>query len=118
MSKNIWVVSSSLDKPDTATRKAIRSHVMRNKNTKQAQRSRKLARLMESDDSLWMNRRLSPDAREARGDIAEWIPKVPRKIAIELALAEFPVEMTPHMLDLIYRGNGTLMVDTEIQFAN
>ncbi|VUC33514.1 unnamed protein product [Clonostachys rosea] len=104
VTKPLWIVSTSLDQPDEATRKVMRSHVMRDKNTRDAKRQRKVARLMADDNSRWVARKLSRAALEAQGDVAEWVPKSSGKLAAELALAGFDMELTPHMLDLIYRA--------------
>ncbi|CAH0027301.1 unnamed protein product [Clonostachys rhizophaga] len=104
VTKPLWIVSTSLDQPDEATRRVMRSHVMRDKNTRDAKRQRKVARLMADDNSRWAARKLSRAALEAQGDVAEWVPKSSGRLAAELSLAGFGMELTPHMLDLIYRA--------------
>jgi hypothetical protein len=104
VTKPLWIVSTSLDQPDEATRRVMRSHVMRDKNTRDAKRQRKVARLMADDNSRWAARKLSRAALQAQGDVAEWVPKSSGRLAGELSLAGFDMELTPHMLDLIYRG--------------
>ncbi|KAL2373783.1 hypothetical protein BDBG_02104 [Blastomyces gilchristii SLH14081] len=83
-----FIVSTTLDKPDSKTRKLIRSHVMRGKNTRKSRRNRESLRNLESEDD----------------DELACVLATPRMIASELSLFSYGVELKPYMLDLIYRA--------------
>ncbi|KAH7161360.1 hypothetical protein EDB81DRAFT_784556 [Dactylonectria macrodidyma] len=101
----LFIVSTSLDKPDKETRKFIRSHVMRGKNTRKSKRTKEVANQFDS---------LVQDASEdttSRGLLdrgqhgaTEWILMPPQKVASELRLYGFAEEMRPYMLDLIQKA--------------
>ena len=80
-------MTSSPHKPnDMATRRFIRSHVMRGKNSRADRRKRKPA-----DDG---------------DETHEWVLTAPRKVASEMALFQLGVELRPYMQELVYRGNA------------
>lgn len=99
-----FIVSTSLDKPDGETRKFIRSHVMRGKNTRRSKRTKALAQRVEQPGDQWAPKeREQGEEQEVRED-QEWILTTPRKIASELSLFGYVTDIKPYMLDLIARG--------------
>ncbi|KAF7562841.1 hypothetical protein G7046_g1284 [Stylonectria norvegica] len=96
-----FIITTSLDKPDPKTRKFIRSHVMRGKNTRRARFIKQLAR----EDA-----EQSPRALEVQAIMKRWIPTHPRKVASEL----FGLDAltTPYMHDLIYRAFAIIVPST------
>ncbi|KAI5921431.1 hypothetical protein F4810DRAFT_678056 [Camillea tinctor] len=106
----IWVVSTTLAKPDAETQKLIRSHAMRGKNTRKVKDVRRLTRLMDNYDSEWgigKSPRGIDDPEEA-----EWIPRPARKIASELSLFDLAIEKKPYILELLHRAFTTIKPST------
>ncbi|KAF5009788.1 hypothetical protein FDECE_4024 [Fusarium decemcellulare] len=95
----LWIVSTSIDKPDPRTRRIIRSQAMRGRNTRADRQARARAR-SQRDEALF-RRREDADAQQPA------LP-IPRKIASELALDRYGFEMKPYMLDLMYQGFNTV----------
>lgn len=123
MKPSPFIVITSLDKQeqDQSTRRLIRSHVMRGKNTRADRRARaeaKAAKINSSRakpdfDSPPTSLSLSSSASEqdSCSDVSVSIPAIiPRKIAPELALERYAFEMKPYMVDLMYRGMSFLYV--------
>ncbi|KAK7433157.1 hypothetical protein QQZ08_000088 [Neonectria magnoliae] len=99
-----FIVATSLEKPDPETRKLIRSHVMRGKNTRKSKRTKELRQQGEPvalDDSL---RCQGPRADGDHCEEQEWALVSPHKVASELSLFGYVDEMKPYMLNLIHRA--------------
>lgn len=80
-----WIVSTTVDKPDPATRKRIRSQVMRGKNTRTIRRHK--------------------EAEMDEGSGHPWLLTAPRKIASEMALFGFNSESLPgYQTEMLYKG--------------
>lgn len=96
-----FIISTTSEKPSASTRKFIRSHVMRGKNTRSDVRARRRARLEESILSLHTAQEKSSEEEEV-----EWTLKSPRNITSELFLYAYGYldDMKPYMIDLIQRG--------------
>lgn len=111
-SDGLFIVSTNLDKHDSRTRKSIRSHVMRGKNTRQSRymrlqlRQRQRTEQAQTDSSEQSQSEheetFSPDAVMVRKE--PWVLSSPRAIASELSLFAYEDEMQPYMLNLIKRG--------------
>lgn len=102
-----WIVSTSLDKPDPKTRRLIRSHVMRGKNTREDRKVRKQAkkRASGSDTSL-----------ESPNEDPEWVMTSPRKVASEISTFGYGFNMMPYMEELVYRGKFNLPITVLLPF--
>lgn len=92
-SSDPFIVSTSLDKPDAGTRKFIRSHVMRGKNTRKAKQ-----------DKAMIHGTQVQQKKPPKNEDVYWLLLPPKKISSELALFGYVEEMKPYMLDLIYKG--------------
>ncbi|KAH7151901.1 hypothetical protein B0J13DRAFT_251043 [Dactylonectria estremocensis] len=101
----LFIVSTSLDKPDKETRKFIRSHVMRGKNTRKSKRTKELAK-QPNDLVQDASENTTPQGLSERGQHGrtQWILMPPQKIASELRLFGYVEEMRPYMIDLIKRA--------------
>lgn len=93
-----WIVSTSLDKPDEQTRRFIRSHVMRGKNTRVCRRSRRMVGPKAYD------RQDKPVERPGPAGDKAWVVTTPHRVASEIELFGLDIELRPYMLDLIHRG--------------
>lgn len=110
-----FIVTTSLDKTDDVTRKLIRSHVMRGKNKgkprpRKAQ-TRRPGETGETPDSAALTQPTSSEDKpssteepELSCDNGAWKMTPPRKIASELSLFRYTMELNPSMRELIYRG--------------
>ena len=90
-----WIVSTSLDKPDPTTRRLIRSHVMRGKNTREDRKQRRQVKKKASGFEIVL---------ESPNDDPEWHITTPRKIASEISTFGYGFEVQPYMEELVYRG--------------
>jgi len=108
-----FIVATSLDKADSATRKFIRSHVMRGKN-KGKSMPRKGKTQCGADTDLPSQRSDQTDANmntdeprnvELVWEKGVWPLTTPRKVAAELSLFRYTADLTPPMRELIYRGS-------------
>jgi hypothetical protein len=95
----VWIVNTAPDKPDQSTRKLIRRHVMRGKNTRAARRAKDPLQYSE-----WVTR--AHGQPSLLGAEEGWVLSTPRKIASELALFGFPIVLKPYMVELLYRGRS------------
>lgn len=93
---NPFIITTSLDKPDRQTRKLIRSHVMRGKNTRKIRRAR--------EAELRSTAVVPPSEPWPTAGGKEWVLTTPRKVASELSLFNYMIEMKPYMLNLLFQG--------------
>ncbi|TGJ84806.1 hypothetical protein E0Z10_g3966 [Xylaria hypoxylon] len=98
----VWIVNTTPDKPDQSTRKLIRSHVMRGKNTRAARRAKEPIQYSE-----WVTHAHGQHVGML-GASEGWVPSTPRKVASELASFGFTIELKPYMVDLLYRAFTTI----------
>ncbi|EAW17781.1 uncharacterized protein NFIA_077140 [Aspergillus fischeri NRRL 181] len=91
-----FIITTSLDKPDRQTRKLIRSHVMRGKNTCKIRRAREA----ESPAAA----AVPPSERWSSASGKEWVLTTPRKVASELSLFNYMTEMKPYMFSLLFQA--------------
>ncbi|KAL2135127.1 hypothetical protein VTI74DRAFT_9720 [Chaetomium olivicolor] len=103
------IISTSLAKPDLKTRKFIRSHVMRGKNTGKFRSSKEflVSPIPVAVEDQGPPRKpksvlQNPGARAGREIV--WVVLTPRKVASELSLLGFDTETHPYSLDLIYQA--------------
>ena len=75
--------------PDAATRRYIRSHVMRGKN-------RKRPRHESSPAGSWINGQLPTEPHPA-------IPKVPRCLGTDVAFLQYAEDLSPAMQELVFQ---------------
>ncbi|KAI5467777.1 hypothetical protein BGZ63DRAFT_35931 [Mariannaea sp. PMI_226] len=90
-----FIISTSLQKPDAETRKFIRSHVMRGKNTRKSRRAKEPAQQQNVSRTC---------SSEQQHENLCWTLVQPRKIASEISLFDYVDDMKPYMLDLIYKA--------------
>ena len=99
------VTSSSTGKATPKTRRLIRSYVMRGKNTKKPRPKRVLAPLLPRGGvSQELIVRPTVGAQGQDPQEKQWILAPPRRVASELSMYEFTIELTPPMRELLYRG--------------
>ncbi|KAH8671730.1 hypothetical protein BX600DRAFT_510390 [Xylariales sp. PMI_506] len=103
-----FILATSLEKPDPKTRKLIRSHVMRGRNTRQARRARR-SQLDQVDQvnnhhsktmQVKIPQRVDGKEREPTG----WVAISPRRVASELALIGIEFDLNEHSVMLIHRA--------------
>lgn len=99
-----WITTTPSGKPDPNARRVIMRHVMRNKNTRACRQTTKLKQLMRQYEAQWLQQQKHKTIG-LYGDEKEWVPKLPRQVADELACFDFGIELKPYMVDLIYRGS-------------
>ena len=108
-----FIIATSLAKPDSKTRKFIRSHVMRGKNAGKfrPKRGPSLQAEPSSTDHTVARRALisRPEGGAVRGPpgvegLEGWALIIPQKIVSELSLFGFGGDMQPYVLRLVYRG--------------
>lgn len=102
----LFIVSTSLDKPDKETRKFIRSHVMRGKNTRKSRRTKEL---VQHSDSVAQDNSQNAiiqglQTEKSQHERKEWSLMSPRMIASEIQLYGYVEEIRPYMMDLIRKG--------------
>ncbi|KAH6844516.1 hypothetical protein B0I37DRAFT_342938 [Chaetomium sp. MPI-CAGE-AT-0009] len=110
-SGDLFIVTTSLAKPDPTTRRFIRSHVMRGKNTGKFRNEH-----VRQGPQTGPNRRSAvaqaaytpgarPDGDEAEAKTEDgWTLVTPHRIASELSLQGYGGEMQPYVLRLIHRA--------------
>ena len=110
---DLFIVSTSLAKPDPTTRRFIRSHVMRGKNAGKFRNDR-----LKSGSQTDPNRKsavvqatYTPGAWHEANDAevattTGWTLITPHRIASELSLQGYGGEMQPYVLKLIHRGRS------------
>lgn len=104
---SVWIVNTTTGKPDQSARELIRRHVMRGKNTRAAKRAKEPMQYSE-----WVIRAHGQHVGML-GAGEGWVLSAPRKIASELALFDFPIELKPYMVDLLYRGISPFVSKTD-----
>ncbi|KAH8427060.1 uncharacterized protein LDX57_004778 [Aspergillus melleus] len=92
-----FIVTTSLGRPNRATRKIIRSHVMRGKNS-----SKRVG--AEVVYGSWINGPLSakPEGMSKAEETGLWIPQ-PRTVCLDLETFTFADQIKPYMLELIFK---------------
>lgn len=117
----MFIISTSHDKPDARTRRLIRSHAMRGRNTRADRRARKCVRGNEGIvattnlPSFPHQHRFPLPDTQAATEAQDENRKKPnaelpnnilyyRKIASELSLDRYNFEIKPYMLRLMHRG--------------
>lgn len=99
-----WVVTTSLDKPDQKTRRLIRSHVMRGKNTRASRRTRQSSKPHAGDgDGQLLLLLPSRKGQLLTGD-PPWFITTPRQVAYDVQMFGFEIELKPYMIDLLHKG--------------
>ncbi|KAH6649230.1 hypothetical protein F5144DRAFT_500195 [Chaetomium tenue] len=110
-SGDLFIVSTSLAKPDPTTRRFIRSHVMRGKNAGKFRNDR-----LRSGPQAGPKRKgavaqatYTPGAWQEADDaeasaVNGWKPVTPHRIASELSLHGYGGEMQPYVIKLIHRA--------------
>ncbi len=105
-SSNLFIVATSLQsiKPDTTSRRLIRSHVMQG-------RYRPPDRPRRPEIGSWINRDHDPERLDDPGLASCLLPSrhtstsrlPPQVTSLDVSLTPFAVEMKPYMLELMHR---------------
>lgn len=102
----LFIVSTSLDKPDKETRKFIRSHVMRGKNTRKSRHTKELVQHSESvtQDNSQNTGIQGLETEKSQHERNQWSLMSPGMIASEIQLYGYVEEIRPYMMDLIRKA--------------
>lgn len=95
-----FIVSSNVEKADPATRKLIRSHVMRGK--KQARDRPDKERRITSRDAV--NKRTQPARVRLEEVIEMYRPQIPRRVGSDVSFIEVADHMEPSMFVNMVKG--------------
>ncbi|SPN99275.1 uncharacterized protein DNG_02312 [Cephalotrichum gorgonifer] len=98
-----FIVSTTPGKPDPATRKFIRSHVMRGKNLGKLRPRKGHGKQRRNEKSVPARAEEAAGAAPDHG-AAVFVPAAPRRIASELSAYRYVVDIKPYMFNLIYRA--------------
>lgn len=109
---DLFIVSTSLAKPDPRTRRFTRSHVMRGKNVgkfrddkKWAELPKKLSTKGQAFEAESMSKVICQEKQDDEAARTEgWALVSPRKVASELFMLGLGGDMEPYVLELIHRG--------------
>jgi len=91
-----FIVSTSMEKPTTATRSFIRSHVMRGKN-------RRVPKSSGLKPGSWIIGQNHSNSREIATNIIKFPNPRFEFAGSGLSVTEFADNMQPYMLDLVYK---------------
>lgn len=104
----LFIVSTGLEKVDPLTRRTIRSHVMRGKNTRKSGRATPQRRLIQDGGAG----ESQSEGREVVGTEQEpWILTSPEIVSTQLAIFGGVDEMKPYMMNLLYQGKQSLRLN-------
>jgi len=94
-----FIVNTSLDKPDAATQRLIRSHVMRGKN----RRNKRIPGLFITDGRTHERREASEAGSSNAAAASSRLGPLTRLAGSNFALTRFASDMEPYMLDLVFK---------------
>jgi DNA invertase Pin-like site-specific DNA recombinase len=89
-----------MEKADQATRKLIRSHVMRGKKQKKARRDKG----QQKTGGMKMPERIQAGRVKSEEVIETYRPMLPGRVGSDLSVVVFAAEMEPSMLQNMIRG--------------
>jgi hypothetical protein len=96
-----FIITSNMEKSDPATRKLIRSHVMRGKKQKRGRRDKG----QQTADGRIMPDRIQAGRVKPEEVIETYTPMLPGRIGSDLSVLEFAAEIEPLTLQNMIRGS-------------
>jgi hypothetical protein len=96
-----FIIKSNVEKADPATRKLIRSHVMRGKKQKRGRRDKG----QQTTSGKTMPGRTQAGRVKLEEVLKTYTPILPGRIGSDLSVVEFAAEIEPSMLQNMIRGS-------------
>jgi hypothetical protein len=96
-----FIIPSNVEKADPATRKLIRSHVMRGKKQKRGRRDKG----QQTTSGKTMPGRTQAGRVKLEEVLKTYTPILPGRIGSDLSVVEFAAEIEPSMLQNMIRGS-------------
>jgi hypothetical protein len=96
-----FIITSNMEKADPATRKLIRSHVMRGKKQKRGRRDKG----QQTTGGRTMSGRVQAERVKPEEVIEMYTPILPGRVGSDLSVVEFAAEIEPSILQNMIRGS-------------